>query len=59
MSALYKVSSSTALVMSSPNASVQILGVLNQGIQIDILNFSRIWGNFKYNNINAYVKKVI
>lgn len=57
MSTLYEVSSLMALVMSEPNIFSQVLGVLNQGNQIDILSISGFWANFKYNNINAYVKK--
>lgn len=57
MSTLYEVSSLIALVMSEPNIFSQVLGVLNQGNQIDILSISGFWANFKYNNINAYVKK--
>lgn len=59
MSTLYEVSSLMALVMSEPNIFSQVLGVLNQGNQIDILSISGFWANFKYNNNNAYVKKVI
>lgn len=57
MSTLYEVSGLIALVMSKPNVFSQILGTLNKGNQIDILNFYGIWAHFKYNNNNAYVKK--
>ena len=57
MSTLYEVSGLIALVMSKPNVFSQVLGTLNKGNQIDILNFYGIWAHFKYNNNNAYVKK--
>lgn len=57
MSTLYEVSSLTALVMNKPNMFSQVLGVLNRGDQIDVISISKSWAYFKYNNINAYVKK--
>lgn len=57
MSTLYEVSSLTSLVMNKPNIFSQVLGVLNKGDQIDVISISKSWAYFKYNNINAYVKK--
>ena len=57
MSTLYKVSSLIALVMNKPNMFSQVLGILNKGDQIDVISISKSWAYFKYNNINAYVKK--
>ncbi len=57
MSTLYEVSSLIALVMNKPNMFSQVLGILNKGDQIDIISISKSWAYFKYNNINAYVKK--
>lgn len=57
MSTLYKVSSLIALVMNKPNMFSQVLGILNKGDQIDLISISKSWVHFKYNNINAYVKK--
>ena len=57
MSTLYKVSSLIALVMNKPNMFSQVLGILNKGDQIDVISISKYWAYFKYNNINAYVKK--
>lgn len=57
MSTLYEVSSLIALVMNKPNMFSQVLGILNKGDQIDVINISKSWAYFKYNNINAYVKK--
>ena len=57
MSTLYQVSSLTALVMNKPNMFSQVLGILNKGDQIDVISISKSWAYFKYNNINAYVKK--
>ena len=57
MSTLYEVSSLIALVMNKPNMFSQVLGILNKGDQIDVISISKSWAYFKYNNINAYVKK--
>lgn len=57
MSTLYEVSSLIALVMNKPNMFSQVLGILNKGDQIDLISISKSWVHFKYNNINAYVKK--
>lgn len=57
MSTLYEVSSLIALVMNKPNMFSQVLGILNKGNQIDVISISKSWAYFKYNNINAYVKK--
>lgn len=57
MSTLYEVSSLIALVMNKPNMFSQVLGILNKGNQIDVISISKSWACFKYNNINAYVKK--
>ena len=57
MSTLYEVSSLIALVMNKPNMFSQVLGILNKGDQIDVIAISKYWAYFKYNNINAYVKK--
>ncbi|CAM2076849.1 MAG: MucBP domain-containing protein [uncultured Clostridium sp.] len=57
MSTLYEVSSLTAIVMNKPNIFSQVLGRLNKGDQIDVISISKSWAYFKYNNINAYVKK--
>ena len=59
MSTLYEVSSLIALVMNKPNMFSQVLGILNKGDQIDVISISKSWAYFKYNNINAYVKKGI
>ena len=59
MSTLYEVSSLITLVMNKPNLFSQVLGILNKGNQIDVISISGPWAYFKYNNINAYVKKVI
>lgn len=57
MSTLYEVSSLIALIMNKPNIFSQVLGILNKGDQIDVISISKSWAYFKYNNINAYVKK--
>ena len=57
MSTLYEVSSLIALVMNKPNMFSQVLGILNKDDQIDVISISKSWAYFKYNNINAYVKK--
>lgn len=57
MSTLYEVSSLITLVMNKPNMFAQVLGVLNKGTQIDVISISGAWAYFKYNNVNAYVKK--
>ena len=43
--------------MNKPNMFSQVLGILNKGDQIDVISISKSWAYFKYNNINAYVKK--
>ena len=57
MSTLYEVSSLIALVMNKPNMFSRVLGILNKDDQIDVISISKSWAYFKYNNINAYVKK--
>lgn len=57
MSTLYEVSSLIALVMNKPNMFSKVLGILNKDDQIDVISISKSWAYFKYNNINAYVKK--
>ena len=57
MSTLYEVSSLITLVMNKPNMFAQVLGVLNKDTQIDVISISGAWAYFKYNNVNAYVKK--
>lgn len=57
MSTLYEVSSLITLIMNKPNLFSQVLWILNKGNQIDVISISGSWAYFKYNNINAYVKK--
>lgn len=57
MSSLYEVSSLIALVMNKPNAFSQVIGILSKGTKIDVISISGSYAYFKYNNIDAYVKK--
>ena len=56
MSSLYEITTTNAFVMKKPDDLSQVLGILNKGVQIDILNIVNDWGYFKYNNQDAYNK---
>ena len=57
MSSLYEITTTNAFVMKKPDDLSQVLGILNKGVQIDILNIINDWGYFKYNNQDAYIRK--
>ena len=57
MSSLYEITTTNAFVMKKPDDLSQVLGILNKGVQIDILNIVNDWGYFKYNNQDAYIRK--
>ena len=57
MSSLYEITTANAFVMKKPDDLSQVLGILNKGVQIDILNIINDWGYFKYNNQDAYIRK--